>query len=115
MALTRDIHVTIRESLRGDPEYAKAVLVEITELFASKEYGTARLMLRDLVEAVVGVERVANATATSAEGLRQMLTLEGNPSTEQLAAIIDIAHKCLGTEMAQPPKAAGPVSPQWIS
>jgi hypothetical protein len=96
MALTRDIHITIRESLQSDPAGAEAVLVEAIELFLNGEPATARLLLRDLVEAVIGIEALATAVDTSEEGLRQMLSLEGNPGMDQLAVIFSAARKHFG-------------------
>ena len=49
MALTRDYQETSKERLQKDPELAKALLDEALILFLNGEPGTARLILRDLV------------------------------------------------------------------
>jgi len=96
MALTRDIHIVLREDLRRDPEYAAAVLTEATELFLNGEPITARMLLCDLAEAVVGFEAAAAAAGTSVEELRRMLSMEGNPGMDQLAAIFGVLRKHFG-------------------
>jgi hypothetical protein len=56
MALTRDAKITVVERLRRDPDFAKALLDEAATLFLNGEPHTARLILRDLVDAVIGCE-----------------------------------------------------------
>ena len=56
MALTRDFRQTVVERVRRDPAFAKAMLDEAATLFLNGEPDTARLILRDLVNATVGFE-----------------------------------------------------------
>ena len=56
MALTRNFKQTVIERVERDPEFAKALLDEAATLFLSDEPETARLILRDLVNATVGFE-----------------------------------------------------------
>jgi hypothetical protein len=62
MALTRDFKKTVAERAQHDPEFAKALLDEAATLFLSDDPETARLMLRDLVNATLGFERLAELT-----------------------------------------------------
>jgi len=59
MALTRDFRDTVAEWVRRDPAFARALLDEAATLFLNGEAGTARLVLRDLVNATVGFEALA--------------------------------------------------------
>jgi DNA-binding phage protein len=93
MALTRNFKKTVVARVERDPAFAKALLDEAATLFLSGESVTARLILRDLVNATLGFERLAKATATPSKSLHRMLSSKGNPSN--LAAIFDAIRKCL--------------------
>ena len=70
-----------------DPQFARALLDEAATLFLSDEPETARLILRDLVNATLGFEQLAKLTATPSKSLHRMLSPKGNPSMDNLAAI----------------------------
>ena len=59
MALTRDFKKTVVARVERDPAFAKSLLDEAATLFLSGEPETARLILRDLVNATLGFERLA--------------------------------------------------------
>lgn len=87
MALTRDSKKTIVERVERDPEFAKALLDEAATLFLGDEPETARLILRDLVNATLGFEHLAKLTDMPSKSLHRMLSPRGNPSMDNLAAI----------------------------
>jgi DNA-binding phage protein len=87
MALTRDFKQTVADRVQRDPEFAEAMLDEAATLFLNGETDTARLILRDLVNATVGFEGLASATAKPSKSLHRMLSAKGNPSMDNLAAI----------------------------
>jgi hypothetical protein len=62
MALTRNFKQTVVERVERDPKVAKALLDEAATLFLSDEPETARLILRDLVNATLGFEQLAKLT-----------------------------------------------------
>lgn len=99
MALTRDFKRTIVERVRRDPKFAKALLDEAATLFLNGEADTARLVLRDLVNATVGFEALAADTGTPAKSLHRMLSKNGNPTMDNLAAILGVVRKRLGVEI----------------
>lgn len=99
MALTRDFKRTIVERVRRDPKFAKALLDEAATLFLNGEADTARLVLRDLVNATVGFEALATDTGTPAKSLHRMLSKNGNPTMDNLAAILGVVRKRLGVEI----------------
>ncbi len=99
MALTRDSRRTVIERVRRDPEFAKALLDEAATLFLNGEVQTARLLLRDLVNATVGFEGLARETAKPAKSLHRMLSENGNPSMDNLAAIFCAVRKRLGVDL----------------
>lgn len=87
MTLTRDFKQTVIERVERDPDFAKALLDEAATLFLSGEPDTARLILRELVNATVGFERLAELTQKPSKSLHRMLSASGNPSMDNLAAI----------------------------
>ncbi len=87
MALTRNFKKTVVERVERDPEFAKALLDEAATLFLSGEPETARLILRDLVNATLGFEQLAEVTEKPSKSLHRMLSPKGNPSMDNLAAI----------------------------
>ena len=89
MALTRDFKQTVVERVGRDPAFAKALLDEAATLFLSGEADAARLILRDLVNATLGFETLAELTRKPSKSLHRMLSPRGNPSMDNLAAIFD--------------------------
>jgi DNA-binding phage protein len=89
MALTRDFKHTVTERVKHDPAFAQALLDEAATLFLNGEPETARLILRDLVNATLGFEQLAILTSKPSKSLHRMLSPNGNPSMDNLAAIID--------------------------
>ena len=87
MTLTRDFKQTVVERVARDPAFAKALLDEAANLFLSGEPDAARLILRDLVNATLGFEHLAELTHNPSKSLHRMLSPKGNPSMDNLAAI----------------------------
>jgi DNA-binding phage protein len=88
MGLTRDFKETILERVRRDPDFTNALLDEAATAFLNGEPQLARLILRDLVNATMGFEELAVKTAKPAKSLHRMLSKQGNPSMDNLAAIL---------------------------
>ena len=57
---------------------------------------TARLILRDLVNATRGYEQLATLTAKPSKSLHRMLSPKGNPSMDNLAAIFRASRDRMG-------------------
>ncbi|MEO7332568.1 MAG: transcriptional regulator [Gemmatimonadales bacterium] len=89
MALTRDFKETIVARVQRDPAFAKALLDEAATVFLNGEPDVARLVLRELVNATVGFERLSRLTETPSKSLHRMLSAAGNPSMDNLAAIFE--------------------------
>ncbi|WP_396437725.1 DNA-binding protein [Limnohabitans sp.] len=87
MALTRNFKDTVVERVQSDASFAQALLDEAATLFLNGEPETARLILRDLVNATMGFEQLAALTAKPSKSLHRMLSPKGNPSMDNLAAI----------------------------
>lgn len=79
MTLTRDFKETVKTRIKREPEFATALLDEAISLLLNGEIETARLILRDLVNATVGFEALALETAKPSKSLHRMLSAKGNP------------------------------------
>ncbi len=99
MALTRDFKNTIVERVNRDPEFAKALLDEAVTLFLNGDSSTARLILRDLVNATIGFESLSKIVPVHSKSLHRMLSQNGNPSMDNLSAIISAMSKNLHVEI----------------
>lgn len=99
MALTRDFKQTVVERVNRDPAFAQALLDEAATLFLNGEPETARLILRDLVNATIGFEQLATMTDKPSKSLHRMLSSAGNPSMDNLAAIFQVMRACLNVSL----------------
>ena len=96
MALTRNFKQTVVERVERDPSFAKALLDEAATLFLNGETQTARLILRDLVNATLGFEQLAELTDRPSKSLHRMLSPRGNPNMDNLAAIFGAMRQQFG-------------------
>lgn len=87
MTLTREFMQTVVERASRDPDLAKALLAEVATLFLCGKTVDARVTLRDLVNATVGFDQLAELTQKPSKSLHRMLSAKGNPSMDNLAAI----------------------------
>jgi len=99
MTLTRDFKETVIQRVQNDPEFATALLDEAASLFLNGEPETARLILRDLVNATVGFEKLADETSRPSKSLHRMLSAKGNPTMENLNAIFTVLRQRLNVDI----------------
>jgi DNA-binding phage protein len=95
MALTRDFKITIQERVQSDPKFANALLNEAVEAFLSGDPETAKIILRDLINATFGFEELAKHIKKSDKSLHRMLSSTGNPTMANLSAIFATIQKKL--------------------
>lgn len=93
--LTRDFKETIQNRVKQDHEFAVALLNEAASLMLNGEPETARLILRDLVNATVGFEELAKTTEKPSKSLHRMLSARGNPTMDNLTAIFKVLREQL--------------------
>lgn len=99
MALTRDFKETVNARVQKDSEFAIALLDEAISLFLNGEPETARLILRDIVNATVGFEQLAIETSKPSKSLHRMLSAKGNPTMDNLTAIFNVLRKKLNVDI----------------
>jgi len=99
VALTRDFKQTVVARAKSDPAFAQALLDEALTLFLNGEPDTAKLVLRELVNATVGFEALAADVHKPSKSLHRMLSASGNPTMESLSAIFVAIKKALHVEI----------------
>ena len=99
MTLTRDFKETVETRIKTDQEFAKALLDEAVYLFLNGEPETARLILREIVNATVGFEELAQATSKPSKSLHRMLSVKGNPTMDNLTSILNVLRKNLNVNI----------------
>ena len=99
MALTRDFKETVAARVQSDPAFAQALLDEAITLFINGEPDTAKLILRDLVNATVGFESLAEEINKPAKSLHRMLSASGNPTMSNVSAIFAAIKRALKMEL----------------
>ncbi|MFY8103591.1 MAG: DNA-binding protein [Ramlibacter sp.] len=99
MSLTRNFKETVTARVQGDPAFAKALLDEAITLFLDGEPETAKLILRDLVNATVGFETLAEEIHKPAKSLHRMLSASGNPTMTNISSIFAAIKRSLRVEV----------------
>ena len=90
MAITRDYKKTIKERVQRDSDFSIALLDEAISLFLNGEPKVARLVLRELTNATVGFEELAEEVAKPSKSLNRMLSAKGNPTMDNLTTIFKV-------------------------
>lgn len=95
MALTRDFKETVAARVQSDPAFAQALLDEAVTQFVNGDADSARLILRDLVNATVGFDSLAEEIHKPAKSLHRMLSASGNPTMGNISAIFAAIKRAL--------------------
>ncbi|HEY7805513.1 MAG TPA: transcriptional regulator [Orrella sp.] len=99
MALTRDFKETVAARVQSDPAFAQALLDEAITLFVNGEPESAKLILRDLVNATLGFEALALEIHKPAKSLHRMLSQSGNPTMSNISAVFSALKRALKVEV----------------
>ena len=97
--MTRDFKETMAARVRNDPTFAQALLDEALTLFVNGEPESAKLILRDLVNATVGFEALAEAIHKPAKSVHRMLSKSGNPTMSNISAVFAAIKRALKVEV----------------
>jgi DNA-binding phage protein len=99
MALTRDFKATVAARVQADPAFAQALLDEAIHLFVNGEPNSAKLILRDLVNATVGFDALAEEIHKPSKSLHRMLSPSGNPTMSNVSAVFAAIKRALKVEV----------------
>lgn len=90
MALTRQFRETVQERAQTDARFRRALLAEAINELLSGDLGAGKALLRDYVNATIGFEQLADQVGRPAKSLQRMLGPSGNPTAENLIAILKV-------------------------
>jgi DNA-binding phage protein len=99
VALTKHFKETVAARIAADPAFAHALLDEAITLFINGEHDTAKLVLRDLVNATIGFEALAEQIEKPPKSLHRMLSVSGNPTMANISAIFAALQETLNVEV----------------
>jgi DNA-binding phage protein len=99
MALTKAFRETVYERAQRDSAYRKALLTEAVNAYLGGDEITGKAVLRDVINATVGFERLAADLRKSSKSLHRMLGPRGNPNTANFFAILQLLQKKVGVRL----------------
>ena len=99
MALTRDFRETVRAQAAQDPRFCAALFTEAIDAYLAGDVAAGKAVLRDLVNATIGFERLAAEVKKPSKSLHRMLAQNGNPGMDNLAAIFGAIRTALRVEI----------------
>jgi DNA-binding phage protein len=88
MALTRDFRETVRARAKADPAFRAGLYQEAVQCMLDGDLATARILLRDFVNATVGFAVLAGRMGVHEKSLMRMLGKSGNPKAANLLAAL---------------------------
>jgi len=95
----REIIETISARVQSEPAYARTLLQQATSLLLQGEPHTAKLLLRDLVNASIGFEQLARDMDKPPKSLHRMLSAAGIPTLSHVSAMLAAIAAYLGVEI----------------
>jgi hypothetical protein len=95
-ALTADYGEGIREDIKTNPAFRRAMLSEALEVLLGGEVPVAREILRDYINATVRFPKLAAGTKIHVKTLHQMFGPNGNPTATNLFEIIGFLQRAEG-------------------
>lgn len=96
MALTREFRETVAKRAREDAGFRAALVEEAAQNILDGDIETALGQLRDVVNATMGFEALAETTGLPATSLMRMLGRNGNPRADNLGRILHAISAQLG-------------------
>lgn len=88
VALTKEFKDTVVERARRDAKFREAMFTEALNAYLAGDTRTGKAMLRDLVNATIGFEGLAEEVNKPSKSLHRMLGEHGNPSSENFFDIV---------------------------
>jgi DNA-binding phage protein len=99
MALTRAFRETVYHRAQQDGRFRKALLTEVVNAYLSGDEVTGKAVLRDVINATIGFERLAADLQKPSKSLHRMLGPCGNPNTANFFAILQVLQKRVGVRL----------------
>lgn len=90
---------TVVDRVKSDPAFPEALLDEAVKLSLHGEPDTAKLVLRDLVNATAGFETLARDLHKSGQSVQRMLSASGNPTMAHFSSMIHAVRNALRVQI----------------
>ncbi len=90
MALTRDFKKTVLERALKDPKFRRGLLISAINEFLIGEFGSAKILMRDYINATMGFTKLAKKMGKNTKTLQKMFGSRGNPTSSNFCAILKI-------------------------
>jgi len=90
MSLTRNFKQTIQARALRDPEFREGLFRESIDAMLAGDTDTGKMLLRDYINATIGFEELGRIADRSPKSLMRMFSPSGNPTANNLFAIIHV-------------------------
>lgn len=88
MPLTRHFRETVKARADRDPRFRAGLYQEAIQAMLDGDLGTAKILLRDVVNATMGFAALGRDLGVPEKSLMRMLGPTGNPRAENLIALV---------------------------
>ena len=88
MPLNRYFQDTVAKRVKSDSKFKKALFEEAINELISGDFDTAKLLLRDYINASISFKELAKELDKSDKSLQRMFGPNGNPTSENLFSVI---------------------------
>ena len=88
MPLTRDFRETVKARADRDPAFRAGLYQEAIQAMLDGDFGTAKILLRDVINATVGFAQLGNLIDMPEKSLMRMFGPAGNPRARNLIAVV---------------------------
>ncbi|HTB03859.1 MAG TPA: transcriptional regulator [Bradyrhizobium sp.] len=99
MPLTRSFRETVQARARRDVKFRQALLREATQALLDGDLEQGLAAMRSCINATIGFEKLGQALGRSPKGLMRMFGPSGNPTAENLLAVISLLEEETGVRL----------------
>ncbi|WP_298259474.1 transcriptional regulator [Bradyrhizobium sp.] len=99
MPLTKSFRETVRARARRDAKFRRALLGEAIQALLDSNLEDGRAALRSCINATVGFEKLGATLGQSPKSLMRMFGPTGNPTAENLLAVIGVLQAEIGVRL----------------
>jgi DNA-binding phage protein len=88
MPLTSDFRATVKARADRDMAFRAGLYQEAVQAMLDGDFGTAKVLLRDFINATVGFAQLGSLIGVPEKSLMRMFGPTGNPRAENLIAVV---------------------------
>ncbi len=99
MGRTQAVEETILQRAKANPQFRAALIGEALESIAENDVPTTKSLIRDYVLASIGFEALAKDVGKKPESIKRMLSVKGNPTINNLAALLSSLKRHEGIQL----------------